>query len=113
MDNQGWIDVPIRRRSVKKEISTNSDSDGKVKQSREKEEDLLPKMRIRSESLQQLIRKRIQQKINQEKADFLCAFPRNTFKNIESNRLLPSDSQRRRIQHVFDIVLCMDSVSDI
>ena len=113
MDNQGWIDVPIRRRSVKKEMNSNSDSDTKGKQMREKEEDLLPKMKIRSESLQQLIRKRIQQKINQEKADFLCAFPRNTFKNIESNRLLPSESQRQRILRVFDVVLQIECVSDM
>ena len=113
MDNQGWIDVPIRRRSVKKEINTNSDSNAKIKQPTEKEETLLPKMRIRSESLQQLIRKRIQQKITQEMADFLCAFPRNTFKNIESNRLLPSNNQLQRIICVFDILLRIDSVSDI
>jgi hypothetical protein len=49
-------------------------------------------------------------KVNQEKADTICAFPKNTFKNIESNRILPNDAQRNRIAKVFDVALKIDSV---
>jgi hypothetical protein len=105
MDNQEWIAVPSRRRTVKKEMESENKP---LKQ--EKEDDIVPKMRINSECLQQLIRKRIQMKVNQEKADSLCSFPKNTFKNIESNRMIPSEGQKQRIMKIFDILLKIDSV---
>jgi hypothetical protein len=108
MDNQGWIDVPTRRRTVKKEQTSELDSRSKSN----KEDIPFVKKRIRSESLQQLIRKRIQLKVNQEKADTMCSFPRNTFKNIESNRFLPNDAQMQRIQRVFDILLILDDLPE-
>jgi ribosomal protein L13E len=105
MDNQEWIAVSSRRRTVKKEI----ESDMKVIK-QEKEEIVAPTMRINNECVQQLIRKRIQMKVNQEKADSLCAFPRNTFKNIESNRMIPNEGQKQRIAKVFDISLKIDTL---
>jgi hypothetical protein len=108
MDNQGWIDVPTRRRTVKKE--QNSEFDSKTKLN--KEDIPFVKKRIRSELLQQLIRKRIQLKVNQEKADTMCSFPRHTFKNIESNRFLPNDNQIQRIQRVFDVLLVLDDLPE-
>ena len=113
MENQEWIPVTTRRRTAKKDSSSPSlDSIPKPKDlSNDMEQIVAPKMRIQSEVLQQLIRKRIQMKVNQEKADALCAFPRNTFKNIESNRLIPNEAQKQRIQKVFDITLKIDIVS--
>lgn len=69
-----------------------------------------PKKCINSTSLQSLIRTRIEKKLSQEKADILCAFPRNTFKNIESNRMLPTEEQKRRIQQHFVIYLKIDTI---
>ena len=60
---------------------------------------------INTESLQILIRKRIEMKLTQEKSDILCAFPRNTFKNIESRRIIPSEEQKHIIQEKFEIYL--------
>ena len=67
-----------------------------------------PKKSINPTSLQSLIRTRIEKKLSQEKSDVLCAFPRNTFKNIESNRIIPTEEQKRRIQLHFDTYLKMD-----
>jgi hypothetical protein len=106
MDNQEWIAVSSRRRTAKKDTSESETK--ALKQ--EKEEVIVPKMKINNECLQDLIRKRIQMKVNQEKADSLCAFPRNTFKNIESNRILPNESQKQRIAKVFDISLKIDTI---
>ena len=44
-------------------------------------------------------------KLTQEKSDILCAFPRNTFKNIESRRIIPSEEQKHIIQEKFEIYL--------
>ena len=99
MDTQGWIPVTNRRRTAKKHASSRwEDSD-------EKEHTPSMSYHVHHESLQALIRKRIQMKINQERADMLCSFPRYTFKNMESNRLLPTDQQLQRIQHVFQVLL--------
>ena len=68
-----------------------------------------PVKRVNAESLQALIRKRIELKLSQEKADTTCAFPRNTFKEIEAHRLVPSEEQKRRIQQNFGIQLKIDT----
>ena len=99
MDTQGWIPVTNRRRTVKK------DAVSRWEETDEKEVVPTPSYRIHHESLQELIRKRIQMKINQDRADMLCSFPRYTFKNMESNRILPTDQQLQKIQHVFQVSL--------
>jgi len=49
-------------------------------------------------------------KLTQEKADNLCAFPRNTFKDIEANRIVPTEEQKRRIQQHFGIAIKIDTL---
>ena len=99
MDTHGWIHVTKRRRTAKKDAASRWDNTD------EKDLTVVPSYRIHYESLQALIRKRIHMKINQDRADVLCCFPRYTFKNMESNRLLPTDHQLQRIQHVFQVSL--------
>lgn len=99
MDTQGWIPVTNRRRTAKNHATPRWEGLD--------EKELTPQLsyHIHHESLQALIRKRIQMKINQDRADMLCSFPRYTFKNMESNRLLPTDQQLQRINHVFQVSL--------
>lgn len=99
MDTQGWIPVTKRRRSSKREDEW------------EENETAVPTYRIHFESLQMLVRKRIQMKVNQDRADTLCHFPRHTFKNIESNRYIPTDQQCEWIQHVFRVPIQILSVN--
>jgi len=66
---------------------------------------------INPESLQSLIRKRIELKLNQKDADNKCAFPRNTFKEIECNRLIPNEEQKRRIHQIFGIQLKINVIA--
>lgn len=94
MDTQGWIPVKYRRRTAKR----NDEWD-------EKKETVTLLHRIHHESLQALIRKRIQMRVSQDRADVICHFPWNTFKNIESNRYIPTDKQCERIQYVFHVTL--------
>ena len=105
MDNQGWISVKTRRRTIKNENVENSvhHEEQNVKQD-------IPKMKVNHETLQALIRKRIQLKVNQERADTMCLFPQYTFKNLESNRLIPNESQIQRIVRIFDIQLKIDII---
>lgn len=111
MDHQDWTTVVLKRRSTKRESeSSHAHSSGmEVRDSQRNERVRIakidamdyaeaPKKQVSSESLQNLIRKRMELKLNQEKADQLCNFPRHTIKGIESRQLLPSSTQQSLIQ---------------
>jgi DNA-binding XRE family transcriptional regulator len=115
-EHQDWQTVVIRKRSLKKDALKNSPTSVQVRDSERNEKvrlaklDMMdytevPKKRIHPESIQSLIRRRMELKFNQEKADQLCNFPRHTFKNIESNRVLPTQLQQSLIQKHFSIQL--------
>ena len=118
MDCQDWTTVTVRRRASKKEQIKNGQSTIQSRDPEKNEKIRMAKLaeadgpgpvkRINSESLQNLIRKRIELKLSQEKADINCAFPRNTFKEIEARRLIPTEEQKRRIQQNFGIQLKID-----
>ena len=110
MECQDWTPVTFRRRTAsKKDHSIQSRDykrDEKIQMAKlENSDKPIPKKRISPESLQALIRKRIELTLSQVKADIKCSFPRNTFRDIEANRLIPSEGQRRCIQQHFDIQL--------
>lgn len=115
MEHQDWTTVVLKRR-VKTRSMGSSFSCGDVGGGDVKTRDMdrnermrmskmadmdyaeAPKKQVASTSLQELIRKRMELKINQEKADQLCHFPRHTFCAIESRRTLPTSAQQSTIQ---------------
>ncbi len=121
MDGQDWIPVVARRRNTKKDSVHGSDSviqnrdpnkGERIHMAKLEESDTpLPKKKINPETLQQLIRKRIEMKLTQDKADAACSFPKHTFRDIESNRLIPSEDQKRRIQLNFGIQIKIDTIN--
>jgi ribosome-binding protein aMBF1 (putative translation factor) len=118
MDCQDWTPVIARRRYSKKDQIKNGQTTIQVRDPERNEKIRMAKLvdadgpgpvkRINAESLQSLIRKRIELKLSQEKADITCSFPRNTFKDIEAHRLMPNEEQKRRIQQNFGIQLKID-----
>jgi DNA-binding XRE family transcriptional regulator len=120
MEFQDWTPVTVHRRYTKKEAvqkglattqTRDTERNERIRMAKLEDSDApIPKKRINPESLQSLIRKRIELKLTQEKADTLCAFPRNTFKDIESNRLLPNEEQKRKIQRHLGIQLKNDTI---
>jgi hypothetical protein len=121
MDSQDWTPVIIKRRYTKKELIQKGKTMTEVRDPErnekirlakiEDDDNIGPKKQINSESLQELIRKRIELKVNQERADTLCSFPRNTIKEIEAKRLLPNEEQKRRIQRYLGVQLKIDTIS--
>lgn len=119
MDCQDWTPVVARRRSSKKDQIKNGQASIQARDPEKNEKIRMAKLadsdspgpvkRVNAESLQSLIRKRIELKLNQEKADAACAFPRNTFKEIEAHRLVPNEEQKRRIQQNLGIQLKIDT----
>ncbi len=120
MDSQDWTPVIVRRRFTKKEAvqkgmttvqARDSERSEKVRLAKLENQDVpVIKKRINSESIQSLIRKRIEMKLTQDKADMLCAFPKHIFRDIESNRIVPNEEQKRRIQQNLGIQLKIDTI---
>jgi len=115
MEHQDWTTVVLKKRTTTKEAritgqleTQNRDSDRSERNrlaKLEQDEIAPPKKRLHPESIQSLIRKRLELGLTQDKADQKCAFPRYTFREIESHRLLPSASQHSTIQRQFGIQL--------
>ena len=109
MEHQDWTTVTFRRRTAKND--THTPNPERIRMAKLANSDCPgSKKCINSTSLQNLIRARIEMKLSQTMADNKCAFPCNTFKNIESKLVIPSDQQKRRIQQHFDIYLKTDIV---
>jgi hypothetical protein len=113
MDNQDWTPVVLRRTYSKKEAVSVAGAQGRlttVARDSNKAEKIrlarldaadeggpLKKKRVDPVAVQELIRKRVEMKLTQDKADALCSFPKHTFREIETGRLVPSEDQKRRI----------------
>ncbi len=115
MECQDWTTVTIKRRIPKKEaiargmgatVVRDSHRSERVRLSKlDADEVVIPKKRVTSMSLQDLIRARIGLSLTQDRADGACSFPKHTFKELEANRLIPTEDQKRRIQQVFGVTL--------
>jgi hypothetical protein len=110
MNHQDWTTVILKRRATSRQGQgqgqgqTMEVRDGarneRIRMAKIADMDYAesPKKQVVSESLQEMIRKRMELKINQEMADQLCHFPRHTFRSIESRRMLPTPAQQSAIQ---------------
>ena len=113
MEHQDWNTIVLRRNSVKNSKSdshSHSSSGNRLLKLETMDNTDAPKRRLESESIQSLIRKRIDMKLTQDKADQLCNFPKNTVKNLESFRVLPTIGQQSIIQKQFGVQLRIVSV---
>ena len=108
MDHQDWNTVVLKRHKPSHPTSSVQSSYRKLE-----EDNTLPvnRKRLDADSLQSLIRKRIDLKLTQEKADQVCNFPKHTFKEIESYRALPTSTQQSAIQRHFGVQLKVNTVS--
>ena len=121
MSHQDWTTVTFRRTPKKSQASQASQvsqasqasqvshSDQKKYASDALDMTYLPKKYVTSESLQALIRKRIELSLNQENADKLCAFPANTFKKIESKQMIPTPTIQMAVQKKLGVQLKIET----
>jgi hypothetical protein len=120
-DNQDWTVVQLKRRITKKEAvqkgmtsvqQRDSERSEKIRLAKlDNSDDVTkPKKRVNSDSIQELIKKRIEMKLTQDKADALCAFPKHTFRDIESYRLIPSPQHLSKIQSRLNVQLRIDTI---
>jgi DNA-binding XRE family transcriptional regulator len=118
MEHQDWTTVVLKRRNTKRDSTSmnatgveveardaNRNERGRMSKIADMDYIDAPKKEVISESLQELIRKRMELKLSQDKADQLCNFPRHTMKWIESRRILPSSAHQNSIQKHFGVQL--------
>lgn len=104
-DHQDWTPVTFKRSFKAKEPKEPKEP---KKLSEALDMSYLPKKCVASESLQSLIRKRIEMSLSQEKADALCSFPVHTFKKIESKQLIPTQHIQNIIQKKLSIQIVIE-----
>jgi DNA-binding XRE family transcriptional regulator len=111
MEHQDWNTIVLRRNSVKNNKSgTNVGAMNKLFKVETMDNTDAPKKRLEAEAVQSLIRKRIDMKLTQEKADQFCNFPKHTIKNIEAFRVLPTAGQQSLIQKHFGVQLKVNTI---
>lgn len=112
MDSQDWIPVIVRHKFTKKENEQKGLTTTVVKDNFKGEKQRLVKLekdeapvrkRVTLVSIQELIRKRLEMKLTQDKLNTVCAFPKNIIKDIEAGKLIPSEGQKQKLQHVLSI----------
>jgi hypothetical protein len=123
-DNQDWTVVQLKRKFTKKEAvqkgmtavqHRDSEKSEKIRLAKlDNSEDVVkPKKRINAASIQELIKKRIEMKLTQDKADALCAFPKHTFRDIEAYRLIPKGEHLSKIQSRLGVQLRIDTITPV
>ena len=101
MEFQQWEPVVLTKSSLTKPLqrrgeSKNVDGDGEFH---------VVKKQVEVESLQALSKRRSELKLTQKDADTKCAFPTNTFRDIENKTSVPTEKQQNVIQRVMGVQL--------
>lgn len=97
MDHQQWEDVVLRKNAITAPVSRPA--------AKKPDEDVVVKKVIQQESIQELVAKRAERKLTQKQADAACAFPANTFRDIESKQHIPTEKQQNVIQRILGVQL--------
>jgi DNA-binding transcriptional regulator YiaG len=110
MDHQDWTPVVVRSsariaaNASKKVIVPKRSSDAQRLAKIEKEEYTKPKM-LSSESRQELVQRRLAEKLTQQQLDQRCSFPAHTVRDLEGNKRAPSSKELQTLNRVFKLGL--------
>jgi ribosome-binding protein aMBF1 (putative translation factor) len=110
MEHQDWTTVVLKRRSPKDTKPAVDSEKIRLAKLEQTDDYAPPKKRVSGESIQALIRKRIELGLTQEKADQKCSFSKNTFKDIESHKSIPNSAQQSALQRHFGIQVKIDHI---
>ena len=100
MNIQQWEPVVLTKSSFTKSVQRH----GEPKNATDEDFNVVKKQ-VEPESLQELCKRRSELKLTQKEADTKCAFPTNTFRNIENKTSVPTEKQHNIIQKVIGIQL--------
>jgi len=109
MEHQNWEPLILRKstaairsdalRSGKKETVERKQGDQGHLAKVEREEYTKPKM-LSSESRQELVQRRLAEKLTQQQLDQRCAFPPHTIRDLEANKRAPTPKELSTLNRV-------------
>jgi hypothetical protein len=103
MEHQNWEPQVIRKpaslRTGKKEIVTRKSEEGIRLAKLEQQEYAKPKM-LAAESRQELVQRRLVEKLTQQQLDQRCSFPPHTVRDLEANKRSPSAKELQTLNRV-------------
>ena len=109
MDHQNWEPQTIRKtaaqikadaiRTGKKEVVERKSGDYAHLAKVEREETGRPKM-LASESRQELVQRRLAEKLTQQQLDQRCAFPAHTIRDLEANKRAPTPKELQTLNRI-------------
>jgi len=117
MDSQDWTTVVLKKRGYTSSSSgpnkatiqeRKPNNEGQRLAALEKRIDsneTLVQKKLESESKKILIQMRLSRRLTQEQADQLCGLPRNSFRELEAGRRLPSGRDISSIQKQLGVAL--------
>jgi ribosome-binding protein aMBF1 (putative translation factor) len=102
MDTQDWTPVTLRSSTYQsqrviqpKKVNTEAQHLAKI----DREEMVKPKM-LASESRQELVQRRLAEKLTQAQLDQRCAFPLHTIRDLEANKRAPTTKELQTLNRV-------------
>jgi ribosome-binding protein aMBF1 (putative translation factor) len=108
MDCQDWTPVIVRSSAriaeKKREIQPKRSAEAQHLAKIEREEYSKPKM-LSSESRQELVKRRLEEKLSQQQLDQRCAFPPHTLRDLESNKRAPTSKELQTLNRVLKVGL--------
>jgi DNA-binding transcriptional regulator YiaG len=109
MDHQNWEPQVIRKTAeairkdamrTGKKISVERKSDEAVRLAKlDQSEYAKPKM-LASESRQELVQRRLAEKLTQQQLDQRCSFPPHTIRDLEANKRAPTTKELQTLNRV-------------
>lgn len=102
MDHQNWEPQILRNsaaRSGKKETIERKSDEGARFAKIEREEYKKPKM-LSSASRQELVQRRLAEKLTQQQLDQRCSFSANTLRDLEANKRPPTQKELQTLNRV-------------
>jgi DNA-binding transcriptional regulator YiaG len=108
MDCQDWTPVIVRSSAriaeKKREIQPKRSAEAQHLAKIEREEYSKPKI-LSPESRQELVKRRLEEKLTQQQLDQRCAFPPHTLRDLESNKRAPSSKELQTLNRVLKVGL--------
>lgn len=108
MEHQDWNVVTIRNSKrlaeKKREIQPKRSSESQHLAKVEREEYSKPKM-LSSESRQELVKRRLEEKLTQQQLDQRCAFPPHTIRDLEANKRAPTTKELQILNRILKVGL--------
>ena len=108
MDHQDWNVITLRNSAriaeKNKQIQPKRSSEAQHLAKVEREE-IGKSKSLAHESRQELIKRRLEEKLTQQQLDQRCSFPTHTIRDLEANRRCPTNHELQQLSRVLKVNL--------